>query len=119
MKVASVPGSPQNKAKTEVHNSSSPFSLSHTYLIMNGSNSGSELQSSGTILPAGAILRLHSNPVAMVTTCLLDLCPRPLDPCSDLLRLPLVGADEGVGEVKMEVKAGGSVAALGAAWLAL
>lgn len=86
---------------------------------MNGSNSGSELQLSGTILPAGAILRLHSNPVAMVTTCLLDLCPRPLDPCSDLLRLPLVGADEGVGEVKMEVRAGGSVAALGAAWLAL
>ena len=86
---------------------------------MNGSNSGRELQSSGTMPPPDAILRLHSNPVAMVTTCLLDLWPCPLDACSDLLRLPLVGVDEGVGEVKMKVWSGVLVAALGAAWLAL
>ena len=74
-----------------------------THLIMNGSYTGSVLQSSGTTPLPGAILRLQSNPVDMA--CLLDLWPRPLDTrsLSDLLRLPLVGVEEGAREVKMKV----------------
>ena len=70
---------------------------------MNGSNTGSVLQSSGTIPLPGAILRFQPNPVDMA--CLLDLWPRLLDarPLSDLLRLPLVGVEEGVAEVKTKV----------------